>query len=180
MEAMKPAQEVWNERLEIKRECEDIALNHLKNGALRAFAFEAPRTLASPAIELPARLWKRQSSFSVSKITFESITFLETRIIGAKKAAALIQARLPAPEQTKKVGRPSYKADIERAFFALLANNLFDLNQSIRSQTAVIRKWLQESRKDCEYGPDKPGYDLIRKTLSPLIAAEQKRDADIL
>ena len=176
LEAIKPAQEILNERSGIQKRCEEIVLNHLKSGILRSFAFEAPRTLASPAIELPARLWRYQSSFSVSKIQFESITFLETRVIGPKSAAAALKKRLPAPEDAKRVGRPSYKADIERAFFALVANNLFDLNQPIKSQTAVIRAWLKENSNDFKYGPEKPGYDLVRKTLNPLISAVQKRE----
>lgn len=180
LEAIKPAQEIWNARLAIQNRCEEIALDHLKSGVLRAFAFEAPRTLASPAIELPTRLWHYQSSFSATKIMFESITFLETRVIGPKRAAAVLQSKLPAPEKTNRVGRPSYKADIERAFFSLLADDVIDLNQSIKSQTMVIREWLRENCKDYEYGPDKPGYDLIRKTLNPLIATEQKKAADKL
>lgn len=179
LELMKPAQDILSARAKLLNDCENHLLRHLQSGALRSFAFENPRTLASNALELPRNTWRQHHNLKFSQIKFESISYVEVRVIIETVAASLVKENL-SQTHTAKAGRPSFKADIELAFAALLASGNFDLEGSIKSQISNIREWMLANTPNPKYGPDNPGYDLIRKTIRPLIETQQKQRADKL
>ncbi|NOR62064.1 MAG: hypothetical protein GQ535_06170 [Rhodobacteraceae bacterium] len=179
LEILQPAQNILSARSKVLAECEQLLRGHLKSGALRSLAFEAPRTLASGALRLPARAWQNHHNLNSIQIKFESISYVEVRVIGAKHAANLLKSNLPKIH-TNKAGRPSYKADIELAFITLLASGRFDLEGAIKPQASTIREWMIINTPNPKYGQDNPGYDIIRSTIKPLMDAERTRRADKL
>lgn len=179
-EFMQPAMEVWAISSSLKDKCEDILRKHLKSGALRTFAFENPRSLSAPVLELPARLWHSQYKLDVNKLKFESITYLEIRVIALKRAATVLGSNLPLSGEAKQIGRPSYKTDVEKAFLALLQIGKINISAPSVSHNLLIREWMIVNTPNPKYGPETPGYDLIRRTIKPLIEAEQKKQSDKL
>ena len=70
------------------------------------------------------------------------------------------------------IGRPGIKADIEESFFALMEAGKFDLDAPVKSQSQLVRSWLIRFKPNGGYGPDKPGYDAIRRHTKALIASQ--------
>jgi len=179
LELLQPMQNILSARSYVLRKCEQQLCEHLKSGALRAFAFEAPRSLASAVLKLSTNTWQQPHRLASDEIKFEGITYLGVKIISANRAATLLKENL-SQSPAIKAGRPSFKADLELAFKALLASGAFNLETAIKPQISTIREWMIVNTPNPKYGPDNPGYDLIRRTIKPLIEAEQKRQADKL
>ena len=173
--ALMGAKVVTDERERIRAECEEIFFSHIKRGALRSFAFCSPRTHDSVPVEIAARVWNGNVEWMSSKITHESLTFIEVRIINNGEINALLAKKLSTlPSSTRPLnGRPSIKSDIEEAFNALMGAGKFAIDAPVKSQCQIIREWLIHYKPEGGFGPSKPGYDAIRRHLKPLITNEK-------
>ena len=172
--ALKDSTVITGERDKIIKECEKLLLHRLITGDLQSYAFEAPRKLESKPVKLPTRVWKGRLDWHSNKIVHESLSFIEVRLISTQKAKTFLAANLKMIPQPKRptMGRPGIKADIEEAFFALMEAGKFDLDAPVKSQCQLIRSWLIHFKPHGGYGPDKPGYDAIRRHTKPLIASQ--------
>ena len=170
--ALKDSTVITGERDKIIGECEKLLLHHIETGTLQSYAFETPRTLESKPVKLPSRVWKGRLDGHSNKIVHESLSFIEVRLVSTQKAKTFLTANLkmiPRP-QRPAIGRPGVRADIEEAFFALMEAGKFDLDAPVKSQCQSIRSWLIHFKPSGGFGPDKPGYDAIRRHLQPLIS----------
>lgn len=172
MQSLEEPQRIMAERQNISDACKEALLGHIKSGALRSFAFGAPRTVNACPVELAPRVWHGRLKWEGSTIVHESITYVEVRLISRRHSSTLLGAQIEdaipsGPRPT--IGRPSYKPDIERAFNALLEAGKIDLDASTKSQCQTIRDWLVHFVPNGGFGPDKPKYDAIRRHLKPLV-----------
>lgn len=161
------------ERSKVRDMCKKQLLHHVETGALLSIAFNAPRTLNTPPLELAPRVWRGQLKWEQGQITHESLTFVEVRLITAQKVKALLVGKLNTLTNTEQPvsGRPGIKSDIEEAFNTLLQAGNFNINASVKSQCQIIRDWLVEFKPEGGFSSTRPGYDAIRRYISPLIAA---------
>jgi len=186
MKAFAAAKPITDERSQIWAECENQLMHHIRRGALRGFAFEAPRTHGAIPIELSPRVWNGKLDWHKNKITHESLSFVEVRLITARKTQTFLDSKAvvkippkpvsivhtsPKVHEPPNRGRPTVKKEVEQAFRALHADNRINIQLSSKSHYPLIREWLSDNAKGLSVRPTTMSDETIRRITAPLFNA---------
>lgn len=159
------AQKILSERTALMNTLRANILNYIKQGQLFAYGFEQQRTLSSIPIEVPASLWKGKCDWQASKLTAQSLNFIEIRLTTKRIRDEIMCGEAP---QTKTVGRPSIGAYITAAFAGLNEAGRINTSNSAISHFPMVREWIKNNRPDCHLKANTIGDEGIRAYFAPL------------
>lgn len=159
------AQKVLSERTTLMNKLKANILNYIKQGQLFAYGFEQQRTLSSVPIEIPASLWKGKCDWQASKLTAQSLNFIEVRLITKRIRDEIMCGEAP---QIKTVGRPSIGIYINAAFAGLNEAGMINTSNSAISHFPMVREWIKNNRPDCHMEASAIGDEGVRAYFAPL------------
>lgn len=158
------AQKILLERTALMNRLRANILNYVKQGQLFAYGFDQQRTLSSVPVEIPAALWQGKCDWHASKLTAQSLSFIEVRLT-LKRIRDEIMCGEVAPVKT--VGRPSIGVYITAAFEGLNKAGRIDTSHSAISHFPMVRQWIKNNRPDCHLDANNIGDEGIRAHFSP-------------
>ncbi|SLN64561.1 hypothetical protein ROA7450_03415 [Roseovarius albus] len=167
--AFSGAQDILAERGKLEKRLKANILNYIKKGYLHVFGYEAPRKVASPAIEVPAPYWNGKPDWGKGCLESQSLQFVEIRFMTPKMCEqALERAAKTASLDLRSSGRPSIKSDVKAAFQALKQQGKIDVNLSGKAHIDLIREHMRTKNPDKYPESYKLGYEGIRPHFMPL------------
>lgn len=172
-------------REDVLKQAKAHLLRALLRGEYTAFGFEAPRTLASVPLEIPAEHWHGRIDWSASELHSQSLRFVEVRLLptcGQYQLALTVgtppqadslrppQDQLPPPTPAK-AGRPSIKVPVTDAFQALAAQGHINPKASAKSHYPLVREWIATNCTGAGVDANKLSDEGIRAHFSPLFGS---------
>ncbi len=158
----------------LKRATEEVR-KRLRTGQYRAFGFDRPRTLETQPVLLPREVWSSDKSLEESKVTFQSLTFIDVRVrMVSEERDQLLKTHYDVP--AVKAGRPTVGPAIEAAFDALHKIGEIDPTASQKYHFPKIRTWIERNEIDVNIPPEGISDKTISKFFSPLFKRLKERD----
>ena len=172
--ALKGPQELSSRISDIKAISRGRIYSWVKSGDVRVYGYELPRSLNSEPVEISSDLLLSVPQWLSTEGEFrhQGIHIAELRIISTKAIKELendATRSITASVEPQAPGRPSFKSDIKRAYFALKQAGELDFSRSMKSQYVKFRKWLHAASPDRYPTENHPGDEVLRRTIKSLI-----------
>ena len=169
MSAFAGMQAILAERTEIEMQLKADIVRYVRAEKLLVYGFEAPRSMTANAVEIPTSAWSGRLDWSKSKITHQSLTFVEIRLIAPSWRDQLLGLNTQSgPLSAARAGRPSIATDVRKAFEELKRNGEIDILKSAKWHFRLIRDQMRRASPD-EYPPERKLSDEgIRRYFSSL------------
>ena len=145
----------------------------ITSGELIAVGFKYPVESDCPVL-IPAHMWPPENkNINTSSISAHGINFVRIRINKIhelKKEAKLIEAKIDIPKhkiKPKKVGRPSSRDKILKAYELLDKDGQIDPSKPLKDHYPAIRETIKFLYPDIKSDKNFKN-EVIRKTIAPL------------
>ncbi|MCR9215531.1 MAG: hypothetical protein NXI13_17600 [Proteobacteria bacterium] len=136
------------------------------SGKVQSIGFSAPRSPESSPKFIPQDTWEGWVNWQEGAISANGLSFVGVRIVNPK---ALSNKQL----NEIKIGRPSKKDQITKAFHELENEGLINFSGPMRTNYPAIRRWIQTNFPDAENGERGLGDKTMARIVNPLITGKK-------
>lgn len=154
-----------SDRLTTFRQVEDeqkrLVLAAVKQGALLAYGYQAPRRLEDQPVAVPLALWRQVVRWNTNEIEGEGLKIIGVRLISLRTVQSLCNDSPPAQDR----GRPTREPEILAAYDTLIRSGIVKPDDTVKTKAAAIRAHVKSQHAGPDSRTDGLSDEAIRRAL---------------